>query len=84
MGGGENGLLDGNTEGTSLALVAPNLRSSSRFRLKALLERCWTVGKPVLADENGFGVGNDKGCFLSTIEPTKEGFCAMSAGRVVM
>lgn len=77
-------MLDGSTEGTSLALAAPNLRTSSRFRLKSLLDRCWTVGKPVLADEKGFGVEDDEGCFLSTIEPTSEGFCAMKVDRILM
>ena len=76
-------MLDGVIAGIVRSREVPGFRSSSRFRAKALLERCWTGGKPVFTEEESFGVEIDDDGLRSTIEPTREGPCAMDVARSV-
>jgi hypothetical protein len=66
------GLVDGVIAGTAWSRDVPGFRRSSRFRAKALLERCWTVGNPVFPDEESLGVEIDDDGLRSTTEPTME------------
>ena len=70
-------LLDGAIAGTVWSRGIPDFRRSSRFRAKALLERCWTVGKPVFPDDESFGIETDEDGLRSTMEPTMDGLCAI-------
>lgn len=46
------------------------------------MERCWTVGKPVLRDDESFGVDTDDVGLRSTMEPTIDGLCAMDTNAL--